>query len=124
MLTVRRVAIVGSRKFSDYEYMRKILGQVLHPDDELVSGGAVGADSMAQRYAKETGRAIHIYYPNWLMGRGAGFERNRKIVENSDLILAFYAAGMFQRGGTYNTIDWAQLMDKEYMEFMEEEHGE
>lgn len=120
MLT-RRVAVIGSRKFENYDQMKRILHETLLPDDELVSGGATGADSMVQRFAKEEGRVIHIYYPNWRLGRSAGFERNQRIVENSDLVIAFYARHHYREGGTSNTVATALRAELGVMEFEEED---
>jgi hypothetical protein len=101
--------------------MKKVLDGYLLPEDELVSGGAIGADSMGQRYAKETGRNIYICYPNYLrLGRGATFARNKTIAENSDEVLAFYQNGRFQLGGTANTIDWCRKLNIPFQEFEEE----
>jgi hypothetical protein len=120
MITKKRVAVVGSREFKNYAQLNRVLSEYIEYEDELVSGGAVGADSMAQRWAKERGHAIHIYYPRWENGRSAGFERNKRIVENADLVLAFYQKGRFQLGGTANTISWAEKLGVPYHEYEEE----
>jgi predicted Rossmann fold nucleotide-binding protein DprA/Smf involved in DNA uptake len=121
MLTKKRVAVVGSRKFSNWEQLNRTLNELMVEDDEIVSGGAIGADSMAQRWAKENGFLIHIYYPNWERnGKGAGFIRNRKIAENSDIVLAFYAKDAFQAGGTLNTANYARQFGKDLREYEEE----
>lgn len=120
MNTIRRVAVVGSRKFANYNQLKTKLDEILELDDEIVSGGAVGVDSFAQRYCKEHGITIHIYYPDWeRKGRGAGFIRNRHIVEHSDLVLAFYAKGSFQEGGTANTAMHARQLGVELKEYEE-----
>lgn len=116
----KKIAIVGSRKFRNYAQLSSEVTVYISSDDELNSGGAEGADSMAQRYAKENGYTIHIYYPRWEHGNSAGFIRNRRIVENSDLVLAFYSTGRFQQGGTANTIEWAKKLEVPYHEFEEE----
>jgi len=117
----RRIAIVGSRTFTNYEQISHKLADILVPSDSLVSGGAVGVDSMAQRYAKESGLEITICYPDYgRYGKGATFVRNRRIVELSDLVLAFYAKGRFQQGGTANTIHWARELGVPYFEHEEE----
>ena len=114
----RRLAIVGSRDFTNWRQLSSCLDEVCERGDTLVSGGAVGADSLAQRYAKERGLSILIVYPDYAHeGRGATFARNRRIVEASDWVYAFYAKGRFQQGGTRNTIEWAQKLGIPYKEF-------
>jgi predicted Rossmann fold nucleotide-binding protein DprA/Smf involved in DNA uptake len=113
----RRIGVVGSREFSNYPQLFKLLDTVCERGDTLVSGGASGADSFAQRYAKERGLRILVIYPDFIHeGRGATFARNRYIVENSDRIFAFYAKGRFQMGGTRNTIEWAEKLGIPYTE--------
>lgn len=121
-LTQKRIAVVGSREFTNYKQLEYYLaGYIDHDDDELVSGGAIGADSMAQRFAKEQGFDIRIKYPKYrLFGAPATFIRNEKIVEDSDLVVAFYAKGRFQQGGTSNSAKWARQLDKPLYEFEEE----
>lgn len=116
----KRIAVVGSRKFKNYAQIERELSDIVKYDDELVSGGAIGVDSMAQRYAKEHGYAIHIYYPRWENGHSAGFIRNKRIVENSDIVVAFYQTGRFQQGGTANTAYWARKLEKTLYEFEED----
>ena len=115
-----RIAVVGSREFRNYKQVCDVLDSILYRGDNIVSGGAVGVDSMAQRYAKERGFSITIIYPDYAhYGRGAAFVRNKEIVENSDRILAFYARGRFQEGGTANTAEWARKLGKDLTEFEE-----
>lgn len=123
MLTHKRIAIVGSREFKNYAQLSQTVESYINTqDDELVSGGAVGADSMAQRFAKENGFDIMIRYPKYkVFGKPATFIRNEKIARSSDLVLAFYQKGRFQEGGTANTAYWARKLDIELVEFEEEE---
>ena len=119
MLTSKRIAIVGSREFKSWEQLKLQVDKFYQEGDSIVSGGAVGADSMAQRYAKEKGCNILIVYPNWRMGKGAGFIRNKVIVENADVVLAFYQKGRFRQGGTANTAKHARDLGVELHEFEE-----
>ena len=50
-----KLAVVGSRSFTDYELMKTELDKIKETVDNLVivSGGAKGADTLAERYAKE-----------------------------------------------------------------------
>jgi predicted Rossmann fold nucleotide-binding protein DprA/Smf involved in DNA uptake len=75
---------------------------------------------MAQRYAKEKGKQILIIYPSYAQfGRPATFIRNKIIVENADIVLAFYQKGRFQQGGTANTAEWARKLGVTLHEFEE-----
>jgi predicted Rossmann fold nucleotide-binding protein DprA/Smf involved in DNA uptake len=121
MILTRRVAVVGSRQFKNWGQLKFVLDKILEQDDELVSGGALGVDSMAQRYAKEFGYDIKIFYPKYARyGKPATFMRNKTIVENSDLVLAFYQGGRFQKGGTANTAEWANKLGVPLLEYEEE----
>ena len=124
MLTYNRIAVVGSRKFGNYSQLKKVVESIYKEGDWLVSGGALGADSMAQRYAKEEGIPILIIYPRWHVDgvfiAGAGFNRNGEIVKNSDIVLAFYQKGKYQQGGTANTISWARKLNIPLQEYEEE----
>lgn len=128
MLTYKKVAIVGSREFKNYAQLQRTALDFVGPDDWIVSGGALGADSMGQRFAKEQGLSIVIFYPRWrnmvdgisVYDAGAGFKRNKKIVEEADVVLAFYRKGHFQQGGTANTAVWARKLEKELHEYEEQ----
>jgi predicted Rossmann fold nucleotide-binding protein DprA/Smf involved in DNA uptake len=112
--------VVGSRDFKNYSQLRDYLDSIIQWGDTIVSGGASGVDSMAQRYAKERGIRILIIYPNFAhYGRGATFVRNKEIVEESDKVVAFYARGSFQQGGTANTAEWARKLGISLEEFEE-----
>jgi predicted Rossmann fold nucleotide-binding protein DprA/Smf involved in DNA uptake len=122
MLTSKKIAVVGSREFKNWEQLQyRVSGFLDSDDDELVSGGALGADSMAQRFCKEHGFDLSIKYPKYrLFGKPATFIRNEKIAEASDLVVAFYQFGRFQEGGTANTAEWARKLGKPLYEFEEE----
>jgi hypothetical protein len=87
-----KLAIVGSRDFTDYELfkneMKKYLDEVTIT--EIVSGGATGTDSLAERLANEYSIDFVVYYPEWsVYGKGAGPVRNKKIVNRCDKMIAF-----------------------------------
>lgn len=124
MFLGRRLAVVGSRDFTNWRQLSGYLDEVCQRGDTLVSGGAIGADSLAQRYARERGLPILIFYPDYAHeGRGATFARNKRIVENADRVYAFYAAGRYQQGGTANTIEWARKLDVPFVEIEGETSG-
>ena len=64
-----KIAIVGSRTFEDYDAMRSFIEEKLatmeHTTIEaVVSGGARGADALAERYAQERGLRMIIFPAN------------------------------------------------------------
>lgn len=122
MLTHKRIGVVGSREFKNWSQLDLRVHELLSSeDDEIISGGAAGADSMAQRFAKEYGYDISIKYPKyWKYGKPATFIRNKAIAENSDIVVAFYQKGRFQQGGTSNTIKWAKELGVPYLEYEED----
>ena len=71
--------VVGSRTFNDYSLMYKKLDYLLqnYEDIVIVSGGAKGADNLAERYAKEHHYELRVFKAEWnKYGKQAGFLRN------------------------------------------------
>lgn len=102
-----RVAVVGGRTYTDYDTMCRVLDR-LTKITTIVSGGAIGADSLGARYAVDRGIDLVVYRPDWdRYGRGAGFRRNKTIVNNSDIVYAFWD-GVSK--GTSNTINYAKKL--------------
>lgn len=71
--------VVGSRNFNDYQTMCHILDNMLQNKKYvvIVSGGAKGADSLAEQYAKDRGYRLKVMPANWdKYGKSAGYRRN------------------------------------------------
>lgn len=85
--TNKVLAVIGSRTFRDYGFLKRKL--LLHDPARVVSGGAGGADSLAQEFCREHGVSILIFYPKWDLGKSAGFIRNTQIVEACEELVAF-----------------------------------
>ena len=108
-----KLGIVGSRNFHDYELFIKILNEVLihwnlnlYHFDEIVSGGANGADTLAEKLSKDYNIKITIFAADWNKhGRIAGILRNTDIVNHSDYMIAFPAKDSV---GTFDSIRKAQ----------------
>ncbi|NJN27277.1 MAG: DUF2493 domain-containing protein [Cyclobacteriaceae bacterium] len=88
-----KLAVIGSREFTDEAMLRKQLDNKLHGEVALtaiVSGGAKGADQMAEALAKEKGISTFIFLPEYdKHGRGAPLKRYHLIVTECDQVLAF-----------------------------------
>jgi hypothetical protein len=107
-----KLAIIGSRNFSDYESLKTVIQGIesLNKIDLIISGGAKGADTLAERYAKENSIPIQIFYPEWdKYGKPAGVIRNTRIVNESDMILAIWDGKSI---GTKDTIIKARKQGK------------
>lgn len=108
-----KCAIVGGRDFDDYGFMKKVLdGQFdnLSFVESIVSGGAKGADTLAERYAKEIGRPMVVFKPDYKSyGRGAALVRNTQIIEYADVVYAFWDG---RSKGTRDAINKAKKMGK------------
>jgi len=104
------VAIVGSRDFPDAE--AKVTAYVQHLPDgtTVVSGGASGPDTYAERAARARGLQVMIFAAQWdKHGRSAGYIRNKLIVGAADRVVAFYNG---TSKGTALTIDLARKARK------------
>lgn len=99
-----KLGVIGSRDFDDYELLKLKL-DAIKDLTEIVSGGARGADKLAEFYGKVNGIKVTIFLPDWSKGKSAGFTRNTQIIEYSDQILAFW-------GGTLDSIDKARKLKK------------
>lgn len=110
-----KVALVGSRTFSNYEMMCAFIERSLSDTEfssieTVVSGGARGADTLAEQYARENGLELIVFPAEWeRYGRKAGPLRNVKIIQECDLCFAFWDG---QSRGTKHDIDLCKKMGK------------
>ena len=82
-----RVAVVGSRGLK-VEHLENYLPEGV---TEIVSGGARGVDTCARENALSHGLKLTEFLPEYdKYGRSAPLKRNITIIENADLVLAFW----------------------------------
>ena len=100
-----KVAVIGSRSILAID-----IGMYISDGDEIVSGGAVGADSCATKYAKKNGLRLTVFLPQYeRYGRAAPIVRNKKIVDYADKIVAFWDG---KSKGTLSVIKYAEKTGK------------
>lgn len=86
-----RVIIAGGRDFKDWGLFSHVWAK--HRDDitTLVTGGAEGADQMAERYAEEDGLHTAQFLPDWnAHGKAAGPRRNERMAQYAEVLIAFW----------------------------------
>ena len=100
-----KIAVVGSRSVTVSD-----IGKYISNAEEIVSGGAVGVDCCAAKYAKEHGIRLTEFVPQYeRYGRAAPIVRNKEIVDYSDKIIAFWDGNS---KGTLSVIKYAQKVGK------------
>lgn len=111
MAEFKKVIIAGSRDFCSEEHYKLLEAQMdqlvlsLGLPDEIVSGGARGADKLGERYASENGIGIARFVPDWDgLGKRAGFVRNQDMGNYGDTLVAFWDG---QSKGTRHMIEFA-----------------
>jgi hypothetical protein len=85
------VAVVGGRDFKDYNLMKQVLDGI--KPKKIISGGARGADILAEQYSAENEIPNVIYRPNWAehgAGKFYGYERNVFIIHEATSVVAFW----------------------------------
>ena len=108
------IAIVGGRDFSDYTLLKESLLayiSIYRVPDNIVSGGAKGADTLAAQFATEMGIPLLVFKPDYQKyGRGATLVCNTQIIENANVVFAFWDG---ESKGTKDSITKAKKLQKE-----------
>ena len=119
-----RVAIIGSRSLAGNkevaEKMEEMIMQHLQHSPTIVSGGAEGVDTLAQRLGKKYGLDVIVFKPYFKL---AGceykiedfFVRNRQIVDNCDRLWSFWDG---VSGGSKYTTEYAKKRRKDVSELV------
>ena len=99
-----KLLIVGSRSLSNID-----IGKYIPKDvDIIISGGAKGIDTLAERYADKNGISKLILKPKYnLYGKGAPLKRNEEMITLADKVLVFWDG---RSRGTKFTIDKANAL--------------
>lgn len=103
-----KVIVAGGRHFNNYELLKQKLDVLLSNKEkvEIVSGGAKGADSLGERYAKEKNLLLETKPADWdKHGNSAGYKRNKEMADYADALVAFWDG---KSKGTKHMIDLAK----------------
>ena len=107
-----KLAIIGSRSFSSYNDLNIAIKDLSFDLALIISGGARGADQLAERWANANNIAFRVILTQWKKyGKGAGIVRNQLIVEEADFCLIFWDGESL---GTKSTIEFCEKLEKPF----------
>ena len=105
-----KLIIAGGRDFNDYDLLEETCTYMLSAlinayEVEIVSGGAKGADSLAQRFARSNRLKLTVMNADWdKHGKSAGYKRNQEMANYATHVIAFWDG---KSRGTANMIQVA-----------------
>ena len=101
-----KLLIAGSRSIAEFD-----LAPYIPTDtDMIISGGAVGIDDLAEKYADKHRISKMILRPRYdLYGKAAPLRRNEEMIQLCDRVLVIYDG---KSRGTKYTIDYAKKLGK------------
>ena len=101
-----KLLIAGSRGIDSFDLSR----YVQEDADVIISGGAKGIDTIAEKYADDHGIEKIIMRPDYVRyGRAAPIRRNEEMVELADAVLIIWDG---RSRGTKYTSDYAKKKNK------------
>ena len=108
----KKIAIIGSRDFKNKILLDSTMQELLlkYNITHIVSGGAKGADTLGVQWANKQNIETIIFYPNFKKRKNAYHFRNRQIVKEIDILVAFWNG---HSTGTKYTINFAKSLEKE-----------
>lgn len=105
-----RILVCGGRDFEDGKAVNRTLSAIhaKTPITLVISGGARGADRLAEKWADRMHIPLMVFPAHWSMGKRAGPTRNSWMLEFGlpTLVVAFPTPGAENRG-TNNMIHQA-----------------
>ena len=113
MSNENNLAIIGSRNFNNYTFAQKEILNIIKDNkiiiNKIISGGAVGADKIGEKFSEKFNIPIEIIKPDWSKGKQGGVIRNTDIINKSNYVIAFWDG---QSKGTLDSINKAKKLNK------------
>ncbi len=112
-----KIVIAGSRTITDINVLLKAIklsGYKITEQDEIVSGGARGVDTLAEIYAEKNHIPIKIFKPDWnKYGKSAGVIRNYEMAKYCDIGIVIHNGS----NGSINMIKNLIKFNKDFFEY-------
>ena len=111
-----KIVVAGSREYTNYNEAKKFIDKCISRIRKnnkiiIISGGARGADTLGEEYAKENGFKIERYLADWeTYGKSAGPIRNKMMAQNCNYVICFWDG---KSAGTKTMIEYAKQYNKE-----------
>ncbi|HAN21645.1 MAG TPA: hypothetical protein DCP51_08250 [Clostridiales bacterium] len=103
-----KVAVIGSRSITNIDIERYLPKGITL----LITGGAVGIDTIAEKYADRKRIKKQIFFPDYgRYGKSAPLMRNKLIVDNADIVIAIWDG---VSTGTNYTVKYAERIGKPF----------
>lgn len=107
-----KIAVIGSRGFNNVKLLEEKLDTFKYQIVELISGGAQGADTLAEAWALANNVPVKLYKPDWKrFGRAAGIKRNKQIIESCNYCIAFWDG---KSKGTASSLKFCEKLNKPF----------
>lgn len=87
-----KAIVAGGRDFKPSQEHLEWLSEVCQRLNvtHIISGGCRGADTLGERFARDNGFDLSVFYAEWdKYGKAAGPMRNRKMAEHADVCILF-----------------------------------
>jgi hypothetical protein len=79
-----KVCVAGSRGITSEDVVFSCIERSCYQITEIVSGKAVGVDTVGEVFAQRAGLPVKEFLPNWRIGKNAGHIRNERMAEYCD----------------------------------------
>jgi hypothetical protein len=120
-----KIIICGSRTIKDKDRVFAILDEFHRaiPITHVIVGGAAGADSIGEQWARERHITFGVFRPKWQRAdgstdRAAGYKRNSLMLSKEpEMVIAFVDRPIKESKGTYDMINKANSAGVEHHVF-------
>lgn len=102
-----KLLVAGSRSIKDFD----LSPYIPENTEVIISGGAIGIDAIAEKYADDHRISKYIIRPKYnLYGKSAPLKRNEEMIEMADKVLVIWDG--ISKGAEY-TLKYAKKTGKE-----------